>query len=180
MAESGQKFLGKNRTPRVQVEYDVELYGAEKKIELPFVTGVMADLSGNVADPEVKKQTQKFVDIDADNFDDRMKSMAPHTKFRVPNKITGEGEMSVDLTFECMDDFNPAVVASKVDGLKELLKAREELSNLLSYMDGKEGAEDLINKILKDPALMKALAAKAKEKDAEANSETAAETKPEA
>lgn len=184
MAESGQKFLGKNRTPRVQVEYDVELYGAEKKVELPFVTGVMADLSGNAADPEVKKQTQKFVDVDADNFDERMKSMAPHTKFRVPNKITGEGEMAVDLSFESMDDFNPAVVASKVDGLKELLQARKELSNLLSYMDGKEGAEGLINKILNDPALMKALAAKAKEKEAEAPAEAPAaaptEAKPEA
>ena len=173
MAESGQKFIGKNRTPRVQVEYDVELYGAEKKIELPFVTGVMADLSGNAGDPEVKKQTQKFVDIDVDNFDERMKSMAPHTKFRVPNKMTGEGELSVDLSFESMDDFNPAAVASKVDGLKDLLQARKELSNLLSYMDGK--AESLINKILNDPALMKALAAKAKEKDAEAAVETKTE-----
>lgn len=175
MAESGQKFIGKNRNPRVQVEYDVELYGAEKKIELPFVTGVMADLSGNAGDPEVKKQTQKFVDIDVDNFDERMKSMAPHTKFRVPNKMTGEGELSVDLSFESMDDFNPAAVASKVDGLKDLLQARKELSNLLSYMDGKEGAESLINKILNDPALMKALAAKAKEKDAEAAVETKTE-----
>ena len=175
MAESGQKFIGKNRTPRVQVEYDVELYGAEKKIELPFVTGVMADLSGNAGDPEVKKQTQKFIDIDVDNFDERMKSMAPHTKFRVPNKMTGEGELSVDLSFESMDDFNPAAVASKVDGLKDLLQARKELSNLLSYMDGKEGAESLINKILNDPALMKALAAKAKEKDAEAAVETKTE-----
>ena len=175
MAESGQKFIGKNRTPRVQVEYDVELYGAEKKIELPFVTGVMADLSGNAGDQEVKKQTQKFVDIDVDNFDERMKSMAPHTKFRVPNKMTGEGELSVDLSFESMDDFNPAAVASKVDGLKDLLQARKELSNLLSYMDGKEGAESLINKILNDPALMKALAAKAKEKDAEAAVETKTE-----
>ena len=175
MAESGQKFIGKNRTPRVQVEYDVELYGAEKKIELPFVTGVMADLSGNAGDPEVKKQTQKFVDIDVDNFDERMKSMAPHTKFRVPNKMTGEGELSVDLSFESMDDFNPAAVASKVDGLKDLLQARKELSNLLSYMEGKEGAESLINKILNDPALMKALAAKAKEKDAEAAVETKTE-----
>ncbi len=175
MAESGQKFIGKNRTPRVQVEYDVELYGAEKKIELPFVTGVMADLSGNAGDPEVKKQTQKFVDIDVDNFDERMKSMAPHTKFRVPNKMTDEGELSVDLSFESMDDFNPAAVASKVDGLKDLLQARKELSNLLSYMDGKEGAESLINKILNDPALMKALAAKAKEKDAEAAVETKTE-----
>ena len=175
MAESGQKFIGKNRTPRVQVEYDVELYGAEKKIELPFVTGVMADLSGNAGDPEVKKQTQKFVDIDVDNFDERMKSMAPRTKFRVPNKMTGEGELSVDLSFESMDDFNPAAVASKCDGLKDLLQARKELSNLLSYMDGKEGAESLINKILNDPALMKALAAKAKEKDAEAAVETKTE-----
>ncbi len=161
--KSGQKFIGKNRAPRVQVEYDVELYGAEKKVSLPFVTGVMADLSGNPAEPLPKVADRKFVEIDCDNFDERLKSMKPRVTMQVPNVISGEGNIAVDMTFESMDDFSPAKVAEKVDGLKELLKARQELANLLSYMDGKSGAEDLLNKILEDPALLKALSAKAKE-----------------
>ncbi len=161
--KSGQKFIGKNRAPRVQVEYDVELYGAEKKVNLPFVTGVMADLSGSPAEPLPKVADRKFVEIDCDNFDERLKSMKPRVTMQVPNVISGEGNIAVDMTFESMDDFSPAKVAEKVEGLRELLKARQELANLLSYMDGKSGAEDLLNKILEDPALLKALSAKAKE-----------------
>lgn len=163
---SGQKFIGKNRAPRVQVEYDVELYGAEKKVNLPFVMGVMSDLSGKPAEPLPKLEDRKMMEIDADNFDDRLKSVKPRVAFNVPNVMTGEGNLAVDMTFESMDDFSPAAVASKVDGLKDLLKARQELANLLSYMDGKSGAEELLNKILEDPALMKALSQKAKEKEA--------------
>ncbi len=166
-AQSSQKFIKKNRAPRVQVEYDVELYGAEKKVSLPFVTGVMADLSGKPAEPLPKVEDRKFLDIDCDNFDDRLKSTKPRVAFRVPNAIGGEGEIAVDMTFENMDDFSPAAVASKVEGLKQLLEARKELANLLSYMDGKTGAEELINKILEDPALLKALSQKAKEKEAQ-------------
>ncbi len=164
-SNSGQKFIGKNRAPRVQVEYDVELYGAEKKVNLPFVTGVMADLSGKPAEPLPKVEDRNFLDIDCDNFDERLKSMKPRVAFRVPNAMSGEGELPVDMTFESMEDFSPAAVASKVDGIKQLLEARKQLANLLSYMDGKSGAEELINKILEDPALMKALSQKAKEKE---------------
>lgn len=164
-SNSGQKFIGKNRAPRVQVEYDVELYGAEKKVNLPFVMGVMSDLSGKPAEPLPKLEDRKMMEIDADNFDDRLKSVKPRVAFNVPNVMTGEGNLAVDMTFESMDDFSPAAVASKVDGLKDLLKARQELANLLSYMDGKSGAEELLNKILEDPALLKALSQKAKEKE---------------
>jgi len=170
-SKSAQKFIGKNRAPRVQVEYDVELYGAEKKVNLPFVAGVMADLSGDPKEPLAKVEDRKFLDIDCDNFNDRLKSMKPRVATRVPNAITGEGEMAVDMTFESMDDFSPAAVAAKTDGLKDILKARQELSNLLSYMDGKAGAEDLLDKILKDPALLNALSQKAKEKEAAAPAE---------
>lgn len=170
-SKSSQKFIGKNRAPRVQVEYDVELYGAEKKINLPFVAGVMADLSGDPKEPLAKVEDRKFLDIDCDNFNDRLKSMQPRVATRVPNALTGEGELPVDLTFESMDDFSPAAVAAKTEGLKDILKARQELSNLLSYMDGKSGAEDLLDKILKDPALLKALSQKAKEKEAAAAAE---------
>lgn len=161
MSSSGQKFIGKNRAPRVQVEYDVELYGAEKKVNLPFIMGVMSDLSGNPAEPLEKIEDRSFLEIDTDNFNDRLKSMKPRVAFMVPNVITGEGQIAVDMTFENMDDFSPAKVAEKVDGLKQLLEAREQLANLLSYMDGKTGAEGLLTKVLEDPALLKALAAQA-------------------
>lgn len=166
-SKSSQKFIGKNRAPRVQVEYDVELYGAEKKVNLPFVTGVVADLSGNPAEPLPKVDDRQFLNIDCDNFDERLKSMKPRVTMNVPNVMTGEGNLPVDVTFESMSDFEPDAVASKVDGLKDLLQARKELANLLSYMDGKSGAEELLNKILQDPALLKALSEKAKEKAAE-------------
>ncbi|NLF32135.1 MAG: type VI secretion system contractile sheath small subunit [Planctomycetes bacterium] len=164
--DSSQKFIARNRAPRVQIEYDLELYGAEKTINLPFVMGVMADLSGNPAEPLEAVADRKFLEIDVDNFDERMKAAKPRVAFQVPNTLTGEGTISVDLTFESMDDFSPAAVARKVDSLNKLLTARTELSNLLSYMDGKSGAEELIAKALKDPALLAALTAEAKPQDA--------------
>src|SRR3989454_4160042 len=137
---SSQKFIGRNRAPRVQIEYDVELYGSEKKIQLPFVMGVLADLSGKPSEPLAPVADRKFLDIDVDNFDTRMKALKPRVAFQVPNTLTGEGNLSVELTFESMDDFSPAAVASKVDALKKLLEARQQLANLITHMDGKRGA----------------------------------------
>ena len=159
MSGSSQKFIARNRAPRVQIEYDVELYGAEKKVQLPFVMGVMSDLAGKSEVPQPAVADRKFLEIDVDNFDERMKSMAPRAAFTVPNTLTGEGNMAVDITFESMDDFSPAAIAAKVEPLKELLDARTQLSNLMTYMDGKTGAEELIGKIMQDPTLMKTLAA---------------------
>lgn len=156
--QSSQKFLNRNRAPRVQIEYDVELYGAEKKVALPFVMGVMSDLSGKPEEALPPVQDRKFLEIDVDNFDDRLKSVKPRVAFSVPNTLTGEGNLAVDMTFDSMDDFSPDAVAEKVGGLKELLKARQQLANLVTYMDGKNGAEELIAKITKDPALLKSLA----------------------
>jgi type VI secretion system protein ImpB len=167
---SSQKFVARNRAPRVQIEYDVELYGAEKKVELPFVMGVMADLSGKPSEALPAVGDRKFLEIDVDNFDDRLKSCKPRVAFQVPNTLTGEGNLSVDITFESMEDFSPAAVARKVEGLNKLLQARTELANLLTYMDGKEGAETLIAKMLNDPELMKSLSSAPKP----------AETQPEA
>ncbi len=158
MAMSSQKFIARNRAPRVQIEYDVEVYGSQKKVQLPFVMGVMADLSGKPFDPLAPVAERKFLEIDVDNFDSRMKAMKPRVAFRVPNSLTGEGELSLDLTFESMDDFSPAAVARKVDALNQLLQARQQLTNLMTYMDGKTGAEDLIAKVLSDPTLLQALA----------------------
>jgi type VI secretion system protein ImpB len=167
--EQGAKFIGRNRAPRVQIEYDVELYGASKKIQLPFIVGVLAGLSGKPADPLAPVADRKFLEIDIDNFSDRLKSMKPRVAFTVPNTLTGEGNMAVDMTFESLDDFSPDAVARKVEPLRKLLEAREQLSNLLSYMDGKDGAESLITKLLADPALRESLAAAAKPEDAAEN-----------
>ena len=162
---SSQKFIARNRAPRVQIEYDVELYGAEKKVQLPFVVGVLADLSGKPTEPLPPVADRKFLEIDVDNFDSRMKAMKPRAAFQVPNTLTGEGNLSVELTFESMDDFSPAAIARKVDALNKLLEARQQLANLITYMDGKTGAEELLAKVLKDPALLQSLAASAKPAD---------------
>jgi type VI secretion system protein ImpB len=170
MAQSSQKFIARNRAPRVQIEYDVELYGAEKKIQLPFVMGVLADLSGNPAEPLAPVAERKLLEIDVDNFDERLKSMKPRVAFNVPNTITGEGNLNVDITFQSMDDFSPAAVARKVEGLNKLLDARTQLANLVTYMDGKGGAEELISTAINDPALLQSLVA-APKPDAETASE---------
>ncbi|WP_227245128.1 type VI secretion system contractile sheath small subunit [Paraburkholderia caribensis] len=158
VSNSSQKFIARNRAPRVQIEYDVEVYGSEKKVELPFVMGVLADLSGTPVEPLPAVADRRFLDIDIDNFDERMKAIKPRVAFAVPNTLTGEGQLLVDMTFESIEDFSPAAVASKVDSLSQLLEARTQLANLQTYMDGKSGAESLINKLLADPALLKALA----------------------
>ncbi|MEN8750087.1 type VI secretion system contractile sheath small subunit [Marivita sp.] len=158
---SSQKFIARNRAPRVQIEYDVELYGSQKKVQLPFVMGVMSDLSGKSEVEQPNISDRKFLEIDVDNFDDRMKAMKPRAAFSVPNTLTGEGNLSVDITFESMDDFSPGAIAKQVEPLRKLMEARNELSNLMTYMDGKPGAEELISKAMNDPALLKSLAAQA-------------------
>ncbi len=155
---SSQKFIARNRAPRVQIEYDVEIYGSEKKIELPFVMGVLADLSGKPTQALPPVTDRKFLDIDIDNFDERMKAIQPRVAFAVPNTLSGQGQLMVDITFESIDDFSPAAVARKVEPLSRLLEARTQLANLQTYMDGKAGAEGLLNQLLQDPALMKSLA----------------------
>ncbi len=167
--ESSQKFIARNRAPRVQIEYDVEIYGAEKTVQLPFVMGVFSDLSGKPAEPLPPVAERKFLEIDVDNFDDRLKSMKPRVAFDVPNTLTNEGNLALDITFESMDDFTPAAIARKVEPLRKLLEARSQLSNLLTYMDGKTGAEDLIAKLLADPALLQALGSAPKPATTESN-----------
>jgi len=163
--ESSQKFIARNRAPRVQIEYDVEVYGAEKKVQLSFVMGVLADLSGKPAEALAAVADRKFLEIDVDNFDSRMKGIKPRVAFAVPNTLTGEGNLNVELTFDSMEDFTPAAVARKVDALNKLLETRQQLSNLITYMDGKSGAEELVSKLLQDPALLQTLAASKKPQD---------------
>jgi type VI secretion system protein ImpB len=159
----------------VQIEYDLEVYGAEKKVQLPFVMGVMADLSGNPAEPLPPVADRKFVEIDVDNFDDVLSKSKPRVAFQVPNTLTGEGNLNVELTFESMDDFSPAAIARKVEPLRKLLEARTQLSNLLAYMDGKSGAEDLLQKAINDPQLLQSLAAAPPSEDGDAEADKPAE-----
>lgn len=174
-SNSSQKFIARNRAPRVQIEYDVEIYGSEKKVELPFVMGVLADLSGKPVEPLPAVSDRKFLNIDIDNFDERMKAMKPRVAFSVPNTLSGEGQLLVDITFESMEAFSPAAIAKKVDALSKLLEARTQLANLQTYMDGKSGAESLVTKVLKDPALLNALAKAPKPEPRTAQQEPAAE-----
>jgi type VI secretion system protein ImpB len=159
MSKTGQRFIKENRAPRVHIEYEVETYGSRQKIDLPFVMGVMSDLSGK---SEVEKKTldkRDFLDFDMDNFEQRMEAIAPRAVFQVENTLTGEGKIGVDLKFKTMEDFTPGAVAKQVPALAKLLDARQELSDLMAYMDGKDGAQELLDKVMKDPDLMKSLAA---------------------
>lgn len=168
MSDSGQRFIRRNRPPRVHITYE-NPSNAEEKIELPFVMGVMSDLSGNA--PGVEKEAiadRKMLEIDMDNFDKRMESITPGAAFRVDNKLGGEGEkLGINLQFKKMDDFSPANVAKQVPALNKLLEARTQLANLMRYMDGKVAAEEQIRKLLSDPELMKMMSDKAAPKDGE-------------
>ncbi len=151
---SSQKFIARNRAPRVQIEYDVEVYGAEKRVQLPFVMGVLADLSGNLGQPQPALPQRKFLEIGSDNFDDRLRGIKPGVALDVPNTLSGEGRLRVQVSFEALDDFSPAAIARNVPALRQLLDARSELANLIAYMDGKSGAEELIASLMQDrPAL---------------------------
>lgn len=160
--ESSQKALARTRPPRVQIEYDVEVNGATKKVNIPFTMGVMSDLSGQSLEKLPVVAERKFLEFDSENFDDRMAAIKPRVATMVPNALTGEGNMGVDLTFEKMEDFSPVAIARKVEPLRQLLEARTHLANLLTYMDGKVAAEEMVAKLLADPALMQALAASPK------------------
>lgn len=154
----GQKFIGRNRAPRVQIEYEVEHYGATKKVDLPFVMGVMSDLSGKPAEALEPVSQRKFAEVDADSFDKLLKSTKPRVAFQVPNTLTDDGgNLSVDITFESMDDFSPAAIAKKVKGLDKLYEARRQLDILLTDVDGKDDAQEVLRQILSDESVLKGL-----------------------
>jgi type VI secretion system protein ImpB len=157
--ESGQKFIRRNRPPRVHITYENPA-NAEEKVEIPFVMGVMADLSGNtpgVEKPEIPER--KFLEFDMDNLDARMAAIQPGVSFRVDNKLVENSteKMGVSLRFDKMADFEPAAVARQVPAVAKLLEARMQLANLQRYVDGKSAAEDQLRKLLADPQLMLAL-----------------------
>ena len=170
MAKGGQRFIKENRAPRVHIEYEDETFGSRQKVELPFIMGVMSDLSGksNVEKKSIDKRD--FVEFDMDNFEQKMEAIAPRAAFVVDNTLTGDGKLGVDLTFKSLDDFSPGAIAKNVPALEKLLEARQQLNDLMLYMDGKDGAQDLLDKVLKDPALMSALAAAKPNSDDESKS----------
>ena len=168
-SDKSTDFIKRNRPPRVNISYE-DPYDSEKMVELPFVLGVMSDLSGNASEVEKPDMEERdFVDVTASTLDDYMKSIAPGVSFNVENKLGGEGEgrMGVSLTFESMDDFNPAAVARQIPALKKLLEARQHLANLQRYMNSKPKAQDQIRKLLNDPELMAALAERELKKSAD-------------
>ncbi|HEX8240432.1 MAG TPA: type VI secretion system contractile sheath small subunit [Allosphingosinicella sp.] len=158
VVKSGQRFIKENRAPRVHIEYEVETYGSRQKVELPFVVGVMSDLSGKSHVEKKSLDKREFTEFDMDNFDQRMEAIAPRAAFHVDNTLSGAGDkLSVDLTFKSIEDFSPGQIAKAIPALAKLLEARQQLNDLLLYMDGKDGAQDLLDKVLKDPALLKAI-----------------------
>jgi type VI secretion system protein ImpB len=159
-AKGGQRFIKENRAPRVHIEYEVETYGSRQKVEIPFVMGVMSDLSGKSSVDKKVLEQRDFLEFDMDNFEERMERIAPRTAFAVENTLAGTGRLGVDITFSSLEDFNPGRIARNVPALAKLLEAREQLNDLMLYMDGKAGAQELLDKVLKDPELMKALASK--------------------
>jgi type VI secretion system protein ImpB len=162
MADSKQKVIERNRAPRVQIAYDVEHYGSPTTIELPFVMGVMADLAGASETAEAQKALgdRKFVETDAGRFPKFMEALSPRVKARVPNTLpVAEGEekdeeLFVDLSFKSMSDFAPDKIAEQVPALAELLKMRQQLEELLGYMDGKVDAEKRIAQLLANEPLL--------------------------
>jgi type VI secretion system protein ImpB len=165
-SNSGQKFISRNRKPRVHITYE-DPYDAERLVELPFVMGVLADLSGNSSEVEKPNMADRgFLDIDMDNFEKRMAAIEPGISMKVANKLGDESgeKLSVKLKLKSIEDFSPAKVARQIPATAKLLQAREQLSNLLRYMDGKVGAEDTLKKLLADPQLMAALKNKMVEK----------------
>lgn len=159
---SGSGFIKRNRPPRVQIAY-ADPFEADKMVELPFVMGVMADLSGNASKVEKAAVSQRnFTNLSMDNLDDYVEKVAPGMTAKVEDKLSGEEgqKMGVELHFNSMDDFDPAAIARQVPALAKLMEARDQLANLERYMNGKAAAQDQLKELLSDPDMMKALAEK--------------------
>ncbi len=165
-SDKSTDFIKRNRPPRVSISYE-DPYDSEKMVELPFVMGMMSDLSGNASPVEKPAMEERdFVDVTASTLDEFIDSVRPGLAFNTENRLGGgEGRLGVSLEFTSMDDFNPANVARQVPALKKLLEAREHLANLQRYMNSKPKAQEQIRQLLNDPELMAALADRSKADD---------------
>lgn len=149
--ESIQSKLGRVRPPRVHITYDVEVGDAIQLKELPFVVGVLADLSGRPDEPLPQIRDRKFVEIDRDNFDAVLKGIKPRLAYRVDNKLADDdSKLGVELRFNSMDDFHPEQVVNQVEPLRKLAEARKKLSDLLSKMDGNDRLVELMDEVIKN------------------------------
>jgi len=147
--ESIQKKIGRVRPPRVHITYDVETGGAIEKKAIPFVVGVMADLSGQPEKPLPQLKDRKFVEIDRDNFDQVLAKMEPRVTFRVDNKLSDDDtRIAVDLRFKSMEDFEPVNVVKQVEPLRKLLEMRNQLSNIVSSLQGNDKLDQLLQEVL--------------------------------
>jgi len=155
---SSQKLIARNRAPRVTIEYAGELYGAQRRVQLPFVIGVLADLSGHPAEPMRPLAERKFTEMDADTFDAFMAVVRPRLALLVPHVQNPPADLALDIVFECLADFEPGALSARIPTLQPIVERRGQLANLLSYADGKTGAEDLLVRVLRDRALLRALA----------------------
>jgi type VI secretion system protein ImpB len=147
--ESLQHTLDRVRAPRVHITYDVEIGDAIEMKEIPFVVGVLADLSGKPDEPLPKLKDRKFIEIDRDNFNNVLEGMKPRIAFKVDNKLTDEDtKMAVELRFKSMDDFHPEQVANQVTPVRKLVEARRKLSDLLSKLDGNDRLDELLQEVI--------------------------------
>ena len=157
-AESQQKKLSRVRKPRVHITYDVEIGDAEVQKELPFVVGVMGDFSGDPTQKLKPLKDRKFIEIDRDSFNDVLKRMNPGLNMRVENTLADDGsEMSVNLKFESMEDFEPAKVVEQVEPLKKLMETRDKLRDLASKIDRSDDLENVLEQVLSNTDQLKQL-----------------------
>jgi type VI secretion system protein ImpB len=157
MSDSLQKWVGRNRPPRVQITYDVEIGDAVEKKELPLVVGLLADLSGQPLVPPPKLKDRRFVEIDRDNFNQVMAKIAPRLDLSVPDTLKGEGNLKVELTFNDFDQFHPEAIARQIPRLAKLLEARQQLRDLLAKLDGNDELDALLENILQNTEDLKSL-----------------------
>lgn len=161
MSNSLQKWVGRNRPPRVQITYDVETGDAIEKRELPMVVGVLADLSGQPATPLPKLKERRFVEIDRDNFDEIMGSIRPRLDLSVPDTAKGEGNLRIELNFDKFGDFHPESLVQQVPRLSKLLEARHQLRDLLAKLDGNDELDSILERIVRSTEELKAVKSEA-------------------
>lgn len=177
MSDSLQKWVGRNRPPRVQITYDVEIGGAIEKKELPLVVGLLADLSGQQSAPPPKLKARRLVDIDRDNFNEVMAKIAPRLDLSVPDTYKKEGNLKIELNFKDFQDFHPDAIVRQVPRLAKLLEVRQQLRDLLGKLDGNDELDALLDRIVQNSEELKTL--QASDKPAPAAAAAASEAAPE-
>jgi len=178
MSNSLQKWVGRNRPPRVQITYDVEIGDAVEKRELPLVVGMLADLSGQPATPLPKLKERRFVEIDRDNFDEIMGKIAPRLDLSVPDTMKGEGNLKVELKFNQFSDFHPESIVRQVPRLAKLLEARQQLRDLLGKLDGNDELDSILERIVQSSEELKKVQSEANAGSTAAAAEPATEGAP--